>query len=526
MTYDYVIVGAGSAGCVLANRLSEKAGKRVLLLEAGPRDWHPFIHMPAGLAKLVGKKGVNWDYSTEPEPQLDHRRLWWPRGKVLGGSSSINAMCYIRGIPADYDDWARATGDARWGWDNAVNFFKRAEGNTRGADELHGADGPLHVQDLRYHSALTDAFIEGAQSCGHPLNRDFNGATQEGIGLYQVTQKNSARCSTAVGYLRPAQGRSNLGVRTGARAERVLFDGHRAVGVDYRHHGRLTRAEAKEVILCGGAINSPQLLMLSGIGPADHLRAHGIRVESDLPGVGANLQDHLDICTLQQCTQPVSYDRLNDVAVLIKYLTRRDGPGTSNIAEAGGFVRTKFATDERCDLQLHFIPALLDDHGRNRLPGYGFTMHACMLRPRSRGEIRLASADPSAKATIRANYLSDADGYDLKMLIEGVRLSREIFATKAFDAYRGAEIFPGASTQSDEEIVAFIRRKAETVYHPVGTCRMGNDADAVVDPELRVRGVPGLRVVDASVMPSLPGGNTNAPTIMIAERAAELIAAA
>ncbi len=526
MTYDTVIVGAGSAGCVLANRLSANPRQRVLLLEAGPRDWHPFIHMPAGLAKLVGKKGVNWDYTTEPEAQLDNRRLWWPRGKVLGGSSSINAMCYIRGIPADYDAWAHATGDARWGWDKVLPYFVRAEGNTRGADALHGGDGPLGVQDLRYHSALTDAFIEGAQSCGHPLNRDFNGPQQEGIGFYQVTQKNSARCSTAVAYLRPARGRENLTVRTGARSERVLFDGNRAVGVDYRHGGRLTRAEAKEVILCGGAINSPQLLMLSGIGPADELRRHGIRVEHDLPGVGANLQDHLDICTLQKCTQPVSYDRLNDAVVLFKYLTKRDGPGTSNIAEAGGFVRTRHATDARCDMQLHFIPALLDDHGRNRLPGYGFTMHACMLRPRSRGEIRLASADPDAKPAIHANYLSDAEGYDLDMLIEGVKLSREIFAAKAFDAYRGAEIFPGAATQTDAQIEAFIRRKAETVYHPVGTCRMGNDDSAVVDSELRVRGVPGLRVVDASVMPSLPGGNTNAPTIMIAERAADLIAAA
>ena len=266
--------------------------------------------------------------------------------------------------------------------------------------------------------------------------------------------------------------------------------------------------------------------MLSGIGPADHLRAHGIRVESDLPGVGANLQDHLDICTLQQCTQPVTYDRLSDAAVLFKYLAKRDGPGTSNIAEAGGFVRTRFATDERCDMQFHFIPALLDDHGRHRLPGHGFTMHACMLRPKSRGEIRLASADPAAKAAIRANYLSDAEGYDLKILIEGVKLSRGIFAAKAFDAYRGAEIYPGAASQSDAEIEAFIRRKAETVYHPVGTCRMGNDAGAVVDTELRVRGVPGLRVVDASVMPCLPGGNTNAPTIMIAERAAQLIVGA
>ncbi len=526
MTYDYIIVGAGSAGCVLANRLSANPNHRVLLLEAGPRDWHPFIHMPAGIAKLVGNKGVNWSYSTEPEAQLNHRRLWWPRGKVLGGSSSINAMCYIRGNARDYDEWAQLVGDEHWNWQNVLPYFKRAEGNTRGSSDLHGADGPLGVQDLRCRNVLTDAFVDGAKDCGHPPNSDFNGAQQEGFGPYQVTQKNSARCSTAVGYLRPVRDRANLSVHTHAQVQRVLLDGHRAIGVDYRHKGRLTRAEAKEVILCGGAINSPQLLMLSGIGPADHLRTHGIRVESDLPGVGANLQDHLDICTLQQCTQRVTYDRLNDAAVLFKYLTKRDGPGTSNIAEAGGFVRTKFATDERCDMQFHFIPALLDDHGRHRLPGDGFTMHACMLRPKSRGDIKLASTDPLAKPTIRANYLSDTEGYDLKILIEGVKMSRDIFAAKAFDAYRGAEIFPGAATQSDAEIEAYIRRKAETVYHPVGTCRMGNDNGAVVDPKLRVRGVPGLRVVDASVMPCLPGGNTNAPTIMIAERAAELISAA
>ena len=526
MKYDCIIVGAGSAGCVLANRLSEDPNRRVLLLEAGPSDWHPFIHMPAGLAKLAGNKSVNWDYSTEPEAQLDNRRLWWPRGKVLGGSSSINAMCYIRGDARDYDEWARLVGDGRWAWQNVLTYFKRAEGNTRGASDLHGADGPLAVQDLRCRNVLTDVFVTGAGECGHALNPDFNGAHQEGFGAYQVTQKNSARCSTAVGYLRPAQKRPNLSIRTHARTERVLFDGHRAIGVDYRHGGRLTRAEGGEVILCGGAINSPQLLMLSGIGPADHLRAHGIRVVQDLGGVGANLQDHLDICTLQQCTQPVSYDRLNDVAVLLKYLAKRDGPGTSNIAEAGGFVRTKWATDERCDLQFHFIPALLDDHGRHRLPGYGFTMHACMLRPRSRGTIRLASTDPGTKPEIRANYLSDAEGYDLKMLIEGVKRSRDIFAAPAFDAYRGAEVYPGADVRDDAAITAFIRRKAETVYHPVGTCRMGNDDDAVVDAALRVRGVPGLRVVDASVMPTLPGGNTNAPTIMIAEHAAELIRSA
>jgi len=526
MKYDTIIVGAGSAGCVLANRLSANPNHRVLLLEAGGRDWHPFIHMPAGIAKMVNRKGINWDYYTEPEPQLDNRRLWWPRGKVLGGSSSINAMCYIRGDARDYGDWARMVGDERWNWNGVLPYFKRAEANTRGADALHGSDGLLAVQDLRYRNVLTQAFVDAAHGAGLPLNPDFNGEHQQGAGFYQVTQKDGARCSTAAGYLRAARGRANLRVLTRASVQHVLVDGHRAIGVDYRHHGRLTRAEGREVILCGGAINSPQVLMLSGIGPADHLREHGIRVVRDLPGVGANLQDHLDICTLQQCTKPVSYDRLSDVAVALQYLLRRNGPGTSNIAEGGAFARTRQAPDERCDVQLHFIPALLDDHGRHRLPGYGYTMHACNLRPRSRGTIRLKSADPAAKAQIRANYLSDAQGHDLATMIEGAKLSREIFAAAAFDAYRGDEIFPGSDIRSDADLAAFIRRKAETVYHPVGTCRMGNDADAVVDSELRVRGIAGLRVVDASTMPCLPGGNTNAPTIMIAERAADLITGA
>ena len=526
MTYDTIIVGAGSAGCVLANRLSASPNRRVLLLEAGPRDWHPFIHMPAGIAKLVGKKGINWDYYTEPEPHLNNRRLWWPRGKVIGGSSSINAMCYIRGDARDYDEWTRLTGDTRWNWNSVLPYFKRAEANARGACALHGVDGLLSVSDLRHRNPLSQAAIDAAVDCGHPLNRDFNGPSQAGFGFYQVTQKDGARCSAATGYLRSARGRANLTVRTRAITHRILLDGHRAVGVDYRHHGRLTRADGREVILCGGAINSPHLLLLSGIGPADHLREIGVHVVHDLPGVGANLQDHLDICTLQRSTKPLTYDHLSDTAVALRYYLGHNGPGTSNVAEAGGFVRTRLAPDARCDMQFHFVPALLDDHGRHRMPGYGYTMHACGLRPRSRGSIRLQSVNPIVKPAIRANYLSDAEGFDLKMLIEGVRLAREMFAAAPLDAYRGEEILPGAGATTDADIAGFIRRKAETIYHPVGTCRMGDDDNAVVDSELRVRGVAGLRVVDASVMPCLPGGNTNAPTIMIAERAADFIAGA
>jgi choline dehydrogenase len=523
--YDYIIVGAGSAGCVLANRLSADPAVRVLLLEAGPRDWHPFIHMPAGVAKLVNRKGVNWDYNTEPEAELAGRRLWWPRGKVLGGSSSINAMCYIRGHRDDYDAWAAGGADG-WGWDAVLPYFRRAEGNQRGADALHGGDGPLAVSDLRYTNPLSAAFLDAATSAGHPANRDFNGERQEGVGYYQVTQRNGARCSTAAGYLTPIRKRTNLTVITGARANRILIERGRATGVVCSVGGAAhCYVAAREVLLCGGALNSPQLLMLSGVGPAEHLRDHGIAVAVDAPGVGANLQDHLDVCTLHRSLKPVTYDRVSDLAVAWNYYVHRDGPGTSNIAEAGGFVRSRHAPDARPDVQFHFVPALLDDHGRHRLPGDGYTLHACFLRPRSRGRLTLASPSAADKVRIHARYLSDAEGFDLKMMLECARLSREILAQPAFAPYRGEEIFPGAQVRDEAALIDFIRHKAETVYHPVGTCRMGADEAAVVDPQLRVRGVEGLRVVDASVMPSLIGGNTNAPTVMIAERAADLILA-
>lgn len=523
--FDYIIVGAGSAGCVLANRLSARPDIRVLLLEAGPRDWHPFIHMPAGIAKLVGKKGVNWDYSTEPEAQLHNRKLWWPRGMVLGGSSSINAMCYVRGNPADYDDWA-AQGATGWDWNSVLPWFRHSENNTRGADALHGADGPLSVADLRYTNPISGAFIDAAQQAGVPRNDDFNGPSQEGVGFYQVTQRNGARCSSAAAYLTPVRSRRNLVVVTGARVSKVMVEHGQARGVIYSAGGAaFCHVATREVLLCGGALNSPQLLMVSGIGPADHLREHNVKVHVDSPNVGENLQDHLDICTLQRSLQPVTYDRVSDLTVAWNYYLHRRGPGTSNIAEAGAFVRSRLAPDARPDLQFHFVPALLDDHGRNRLQGDGYTLHACALRPKSRGRLRLASGSAGDKIRIYANYLSDAEGFDLAMMLEAVKTSREILSQPAFAPYRGAEIHPGADTTSDEDLIDFIRHKAETIYHPIGTCRMGSDAASVVDPELRVRGVEGLRVIDASVMPTLIGGNTNGPTMMMAERVADLILA-
>jgi choline dehydrogenase len=522
--FDYIIIGAGSAGCVLANRLSENPDVRVLLLEAGPRDWHPFIHMPAGLAKLVGKKGVNWDYDTAPEKHLDNRTLWWPRGKVLGGSSSINAMCYVRGNPRDYDDWA-TLGAAGWDWDTVLPYFKRSEGNRRGADALHGADGPLAVSDLRHVNPLSEAFVAAGEQAGFARNRDFNGPVQAGVGLYQVTQKDGARCSSAVAYLHPVQARKNLVVRTDAMVSRITFDRQRANGVTCVVRGQAFHFECtREVLLSGGAINSPQLLMVSGVGPAAALQRLGIPVVHDAPNVGENLQDHLDICTLRHSTQPITYDRVGDLKIAYDYFLRgHSGVGTSNIAEGGGFIRSALAQDDRPDIQLHFVPAMLDDHGRHRLRGDGYTMHACFLRPRSRGRVTLTSARVGDKPRIEANYLSDADGFDMRMMVECAKVAREIFAQKAFDPYRGAPIFPARDDLTDRELEAFVRAKAETVYHPIGTCRMGSDDASVVDPQLRVRGVEGLRVIDASVMPALIGGNTNAPTIMIAERASDLI---
>ncbi|WP_312346848.1 choline dehydrogenase [Stenotrophomonas acidaminiphila] len=522
--FDYIIIGAGSAGCVLANRLSADPQLQVLLVEAGPRDRHPFIHMPAGLARLVDNRRLNWSYHTEPEPQLQGRRLWWPRGKVLGGSSSINAMCYVRGVAGDYDRWA-AAGASGWDWAGVLPWFRQAECNSRGSDALHGHAGPLHVSDLRHVNPLSHAFVDAGVQAGHPHNADFNGPTQVGVGLYQVTQKQGARCSSAAAYLAPVRQRRNLHVLTGAQVERIQVDAGRAHGIVLRKGRQRQHLHARrEVLLSAGAVNSPQLLMLSGIGPADALRAHGITVRLDQPQVGANLQDHLDICTLYRTVPGVSYDRASELKIAFDWFLRgHRGAGSSNIAEAGGFVRSRFAADERADIQFHFVPAMLDDHGRHRLPGDGYTLHACYLHPRSRGRIALAGADPSLAPRIHANYLGDDDGFDLKMMIEAARLSRDLLRQRAFDRWRRAPIFPAREDLDDAGLEAFIRAKAETIYHPVGTCRMGSDDAAVLDPQLRLRGVDGLRVIDASAMPTLVSGNTNAPVIMMAERVAALI---
>jgi choline dehydrogenase len=535
--YDYVIVGAGSAGCVLARRLTEDPTVSVLLLEAGGRDLNPFIHMPAGLSKLVGNRRINWGFETEPEPQLLGRRLYWPRGRVLGGSSSINAMCYIRGDARDYDEWA-SLGLPGWDYRSVLPYFIKAEHQQRGASAHHGVGGPLHVEDLRHRNVLSEVFLQAAAERGHVLNDDFNAASQQGFGMYQATLVAASRCSTAVGYLRPARSRPNLTVLTRAAAMRIIFEGGtggdagaagglRAVGVECRRGSRREVVRARrEVLLCGGAMGSPQLLMCSGVGPPQELERAGVAVRLAHPEVGRNLQDHLDYCTLQRSTRPVTYDfgALEEAVAGLRYLVTRNGPGASNIAEAGGFLRSALATDERADLQFHFVPAQLDDHGRNKLPGHGYTLHACFLRPRSRGYIGLRSASMTDAPRIHANYL--AEPADLAHLVEAVKISRELFASSAFDAYRGDEMFPGAAVRSDADIANAVRAKAESIYHPVGTCRMGGDDASVVDAELRVRGVAGLRVVDASVMPRLIGGNTNAPTIMIAEKAADLLKAA
>jgi choline dehydrogenase len=527
--FDYIIIGAGSAGLVLANRLSANPYVSVCIIEAGKTDKNPLIHIPLGLAAIVRFKSLDWGYETTPQKELDNRRLYWPRGKGLGGSSSINAMCYIRGASENYDEWQRL-GAQGWDWKSVLPYFIQCENNQRGESAFHGNSGPLSVSDNPDPNLLSRVFVEAGTQLQLPHNIDFNGAEQFGVGLYQTTTKNGRRASTSVAYLRPVKERKNLIRITGALARRIVFDAKRASGVEIQTGlTRETLIAEREVLLCGGAINSPQALMLSGIGPASHLADHGISVIADAPGVGSNLQDHLDIIIQTQGSTDDSYGFapkavLKAALQMPRYLRSGRGSLASTLAEAGGFVRSTHA-GSLPDIQWHFIPARIENHGKTTVFGYGYSLHACNLYPESRGTIRLASASPKDKPLIDPNYL--ATERDMDRMLEALNWSRRILGAPAFANYRKAELEPGNSASSRDDLIAFIRNKAESVYHPVGTCKMGAAADdmAVVTPDLKVKGVQSLRVVDASVMPRLVGGNTNAPTIMIAEKAAEMILA-
>ena len=524
MQYDYIIVGAGSAGCVLADRLSADPVIKVCLIEAGKPDRSTFIHVPAGIAVILPTRHVNWAFLTEPQPGLNNRRGYQPRGKTLGGSSSINAMIYMRGHRSDYDHWA-ALGNDGWSYSEVLPYFKRSENQERGEDEFHGVGGPLNVADLRSPNLIDEAFLKAAEQAGYSRNLDFNGARQEGVGLYQVTQKNGERWSAAQAFLTPALGRPNLTVITEARATRILLERKRAVGIVYR--GRDGSAEikaGKEVILSAGALQSPQLLMLSGVGPREALAKHGIPILHSLPGVGNNLQDHIDYVT---CYRSKSKDLfglsfiggLRMLKAIGEYRKHRTGMLTSNYAEAGGFLKSDPGSAAP-DFQLHFVTGIVDNHARKLHLGHGYSCHVCLLRPKSRGCVGLRSVDPLATPLIDPNFFGEEE--DLDGMVHGFKLMREIMEAPALTAYRGRDIHTGA-IRTDKDIRNIIRQRADTVYHPVGTCKMGGDEMAVVDSALRIHGLEGLRVVDASVMPTIVGGNTNAPVIMIAEKTADMI---
>lgn len=537
--FDVIIVGGGSAGCVLAGRLSEDPALRVALIEAGPPDRSVLIHCPAGLAVLAKNGQANWCLETVPQPGLGGRRGYQPRGKVLGGSSSVNAMIYARGHASDYDAWA-AAGNPGWSWAEVLPYFKRAEHNQRGADAFHGTGGPLHVQDLTSPNPFGAHFVAAGREAGYPVNTDFNGAEQEGVGLYQVTHKNGERFSAAKAYLTPHLQRPNLTLITDALVCRVVMDEApgavpRAVAVEYRAQGGrgpllIARCrEGGEVVLSAGAFGSPQLLMLSGIGPADHLQQHGIAVRHALPGVGQNLHDHVDVVQVVNAPRATELFGLSFKGViaalrgLAEWRRTRTGLLTTNFAEAGGFIKSA-PHEDIPDLQLHFVIGKLLDHGRKTVFGHGYSCHVCLLRPKSRGSVRLAGRDPQLAPLIDPAFLQDPD--DLVRLVRGFQAMRRLLQQPALARFGGRESRASADAQSDAQIERFIRAHADTIYHPVGTCRMGCDASAVVDATLRVHGVQGLRVVDASVIPSIVGGNTNAPVIMIAEKAVDMIRAA
>ena len=519
MNFDYIIIGAGSAGCVLANRLSASGNHRLLLLEAGGPDKKQEVQIPAAFSKLF-KSEVDWAYETEPQPNMNGRKLFWPRGKMLGGTSSINAMIYQRGHPSDYDGWAQQ-GNEEWGWEDVVPYFKKAQNQERAGMAMHGKGGPLNVADHRTVNPISHAFVQAGLEAGFAKNDDFNDGEQEGVGLYQVTQKKGQRHSTAKAYLVPALKRKNLSAETHALAHKLLFEGKQCVGVSYQQNGQMLEARANlEVILCGGAINSPQLLMLSGIGNGNHLQEHGIETVMDLPGVGENLHDHPVITMTWVASQKISLEGAESIGNLLRFLLRKRGPLTSNVGEAGGFVKLN-PDSPAPEMQFHFAPGHFIDHGFHTPDSHGFTIGPTLVKVASRGNITLKSADPTAYPAIQPNYFAEA--IDMQNMIAGMRIARKIANSKALDPYRSKAYTPDDSVQTDEDMAAYVRDMAQTLYHPVGTCKMGVDPMAVVNPQLQVHGVQGLRVVDASIMPTIVNANTNAPTIMIAEKAADMI---